>query len=399
MTGFFVEPLESLMFGRPQSFLAGEAHGAASQFPPSAYAFQGLLRTHLLHASKHPIDLEDLRSRERIEALVGTPDALKDGWQITGPYPARFVTREDYPVLEPWLPIPRFLVRTDQGIIRVRPLSNEQGGLNDLGVQTMFGRPELGPCETMKGWLSASALWKVLSAVDRDETWSCSSTDWSGELPPFVLRESRPGLAIEPGTATAKDEMLYFLDTLRFSHRSGFWGRLTAPNLDDFEPNALTKGMSSFGRKGRLVRFDAVAEFDPAWRRVDLGEHLPTSVNETDRFWLITLSPLRVEDTRNLTPRISLPPDVVVHVEAALTGSPLVLGGFSLANGAARPNRLYAPAGSAWAIRLLGGTHDSRASALRALHNKHPFGSLEEAAMGFGHIVVGLGPSVDGDEK
>ncbi|MFC1642669.1 type III-B CRISPR module-associated Cmr3 family protein [Myxococcota bacterium] len=400
MKHFFVEPVESLMFGQPRSFAAGEAHRSVSLFPPSPYAFQGLVRSRLLHATRGPLDFEAAGARERIETLVGSPDALKPDWQITGPYPAlRRQIEEGTTVLEPWLPVPRFLVRgRAREILWARPVADVQGGLSDLGEMLLFGRPEAGPCKALTGWLSAAALKAALTSGRSRSPLEWTHDSWRPGLPPFVEQELRPGLAITPGGAAARHGLLYFLEALRFAPDGGFWARFAPELSDDFETSALETGMASFGRKGRLVRFGGVAEVDPAWRSLLAGEHLPQEISETELCWLVALSPLRLDDPRELVLRTPLPDGVKLEVRTALTGPPLTLGGFSLARGTARPNRVYVPAGSAWAVGLVGGTPHTRAQALRTLHDSHPFGPPEEAAMGFGHILAGRGPSGTGDE-
>lgn len=399
MRYFFVEPVESLMFGHPRSFAAGEAHRSTSLFPPSPYAFQGLLRSRLLHAARPPLDFEAPDARNRIEALVGTPDALKASWQITGPYPARRIRLDDGAMmLDPWFPAPRFLLRGEkEEILMARPTSKTHEAQSDLEGALLFGRPEAGSCEPLTGWLSSAGLEAALASGFSNMCGAEVSQNWSPSLPPFVQHDLRPGLALKPGASTAQHGLLYFLEAVRFAPDSGFWGRFSPELPEDFAADALEAGLASFGRKGRLVRFDGVEKISPAWEALLAKRHLPKESDEDDLHWLVTLSPLRLEAPHTLTPRTPLPGGVRLEVRAALTGAPLTLGGFSLARGTARPNRLYVPAGSAWAVQLKGGTPQSRAEALRILHDSHPFGPPEEAAMGFGHILVGLGSRTGGD--
>lgn len=400
MKHFFVRPMESLMFGPPRSFAAGEAHRSASLFPPSPYAFQGLVRTRLLHSATSSIDLDDPGSSKGIEALVGSPDALKAGWQITGPYPAHRRTDDaGENILSPWFPAPRFLQRSrNNEILSVRPITNVQPGRNDLDESLLLGRPEVGPCETLSGWISTAALKDALSLGTSPGALKWSDDSWQPDLPSFVQREFQPGLAIHRGARVVQEGLLYFVEALRFGPESGMWARLASPASHDFEVDALETDIGAFGRKGRVVHFESAQELDADWNSVLAGEHLPKTVQESERFWLVTLSPIRVANAFTLRPREALPDGVSMKIDAALTGSPVALGGFSLTRGAARPNRLYVPAGSSWAIRLLGGTPRTRAQALRTIHDAHPFGPPEEAAMGFGHILVGRGPSGTGDE-
>lgn len=139
--------------------------------------------------------------------------------------------------------------------------------------------------------------------------------------------------------------------------------------------------------------FHAVASLHPDWTHVMEGRHLPDTIDqEGECFWLLALTPAFLTDPGRPLDRFIPVGDVAVTVEAALTGRPVTVGGFEMASGRPRPNRLYVPAGSAWLLRLDGGTPETRAATVRALNNRHPLGDPAEAAMGFGHTLVGRGP-------
>ncbi len=399
---FFIEPSETLMFGQPQSFAAGEAHRSQSLFPPSPFTFQGLIRTHLLHHARPPIDFEARGVQKEIASLVGPPDQLPKDWQLTGPYPARKRKQKEENVwIEPWVPAPRFLLCNEVGkIFSAQPMSRAHNSLNDLeNHQILLGRPETGECKPMTGWVAPGALKQALTLTDHDSPLDWRNKQWTDEpLPPFVRHEFQPGLAIEPGSATASHGLLYFLEAIRFEADSGLLGDFSASLPSRLDDSALEEGAALFGRKGRLVSFHGVDRLDSDWEDVMTGRHLPEEVTEMDCFWLVTLTPVRLENSLQLTPRESFAGGVYMETLAALTGPPLTLGGFSIAEINARPNRLYLPAGSAWAVCIRGGNSETRAGALRVLNNRNPFGPTYEAAMGFGHIVVGRAPTFNGGE-
>ncbi len=402
MKQFFIEPAETLMFGQPKSFVAGETHRSQSLFPPSPFTFQGLIRTHLLHHAQPAIDFEASGVREEIASLVGPPDQLPQDWQLTGPYPARKRKQEENVWIEPWVPAPRFLLRNgNDHILSAQPMSRAHNSLNDLeNHQILLGRPETGECKPMTGWVAPGALKQALTLTDHDSPLSWTDKQWTGEsLPPFVHQEFQPGLAIKSGSATASHGLLYYLDAIRFKAGSGLFGGFSAPLPNRLDDSALEEGAALFGRKGRLVSFHGVDRLDSEWEDIIEGHHLPEEVSEMDCFWLVTLTPVRLENALSLTPREAFAGGVHMETLAALTGPPITLGGFSIAEGNARPNRLYVPAGSAWAVCITGGNSETRAAALRALNNHYPFGPPHEAAMGFGHIVVGRAPSFFGGKK
>jgi CRISPR-associated protein Cmr3 len=397
---FLVEPLESVFFGPPRSFSAGEAHRADSIFPPSPFTFQGLIRSQLLRSVDPPLDLDDwsASAREDRAQLVGGPDSLPAGWQLQGPFPARRVPADD-PAgeewVEPWVPTPRFVRRHQPRPVSVRPVVSTHLGFNDLEDDIagepflLCGQPDLeSEHELLGGWLGPSNLYAALAGADK---WN--ARHYSPSLPPFVWQEQQPGLAIDPDTGTAHAGMLYFLSSLRFRYRTGLLGNLSGSLDDRLLPSALTASVGSAGRKGRLVSFTPAESFHPDWSRVMAGDYLPAEVTEEDTFWLVTLTPVRlpgapVQFELRVTARDNARPRIL----AALTGRPVTLGGYQMATGQGRPNRLYVPAGSAWLIRIDGGTPESRAEVLRQLHNAHRMGDPNEAGFGCGHTVVGIAP-------
>ncbi len=393
---FFVEPVEPVTFGPPQSFTAGDAHRSRSQFPPSPITFQGLVRSQLLRGAKPSLDLDDWSDRARRERadLVGRPEALPTGWQLQGPHPARWVADPDgegEPVLQPWVMAPPFLLHYRTCPVHAREIVSTHQAMNDLGTERpLFGRLDLGAMISLGGWIGPDNLWFAL-AGEGAAPWTAAQ--WCPESPPFVHSEHQPGLAIDGRTGSARHGMLYFLSALRFDRDSGLLGGLSGILPNPLRRDSLTQGSGSAGRKGRLVTFRGAGRLHPVWRRILEGRHLPDEVEDGARFWLLSLTPVRVGDPPNPHLMAKVPSGVEVEFVTALTGRPIAIGGYEIATGRPRPNRLYAPGGSTWLIKISGGTPEERGKALRQLHDQHPLGPPQEAAFGFGYTLVGLGPA------
>lgn len=390
-TRFLVRPLEAVYFGPPQSFSAGEAHRADSAFPPSCFTFQGMVRSQLLRRVKPMLDLDDQRAAARAEraALVGGPDALPAGWQLTGPLPARVRTLPDgAAVTEPWVPTPRLLWVRDQHAARARIVNARHPAMNDLdGASELVGCPQFENAQPGVGWVDPVALAFALTGTG---TWPAPGH--AERLPPFVRREHRPGLALEGDTA--RHGMLYFLGTLRFEQSaqapSGLLGWLRGDWDEGIPETALASGLAGAGRKERPVAFIEPPALDPVFQDLLDGHHLPTAVDPDELFWLVTTTPVALDSPT--APVDALGDGVRFETVALLSGQSVTLGGYRYADARTRPNREYLAAGTCWLFRLTGGDAVSRAEALRRLNNCHRFGDPLEAAFGFGHTLVGLGP-------
>jgi CRISPR-associated protein Cmr3 len=398
---FLVEPLESVNFGPPRSLSAGEAHFIRSQFPPSPLTFQGMVRTQLLRGANPALDLESGESRSVIEQLVGYSSELPSEWQLHGPFPTLWEKLDDKlsnlnePFAEtliarPWIPTPRYLLHAGASTEHAREIQSPHPGLSDLGQDTpLFGLPEYGEAKPRGGWIGPTNLRYAFAGSAR-HCWD--QNQWAKQMPPFVKSEFQPGLAIDHSSSSAQHGMLYFSQALRFKRGSGLLGCLQASLDHRLDARCLTSGVGQAGRKGRLVEFRPVEKLDPNWEYIIQGKHLPELVKDDERFWLVMLTPVRISNPRDPSLRTSFQ-DIQVEFIAALTGRAFSIGGFQIVGGSPRPNCLYLPAGSAWLIQLRGGNLESRASALRALHNNHPLGPANEAAMGFGHTLIGLVPT------
>jgi CRISPR-associated protein Cmr3 len=387
---FLVRPLEPVYFGPPATFAAGDVLTGDSQFPPSPWAFQGLVRTHLLAGSEPALDLADRsrKARKAVAELVGEPDALPAGWRLRGPLPAGWDGENGVHV--PWLPAPRYLLRDGARLALGRRVAPAHPGCSDAAPEReelLVGRSDAPAARARGGWLSAADMWAVLSGRLPE-----SRSAVKDELPPWVSYERRVGLSIDREELRARSGLIYTRGNLRFQYRAGLVAWLEGELKPPLSFRALSSGTRTAGRGGRQVAFEPVAALDPAWHRLVAGEHLPDAVPDGFELWLVALGPVRVGGGSVREPEVhaDLPAGVRLEILTALAGRPLVLGGFSMARGASRDNHVYAPPGSAWLCRLAGGSPEQRGEALRRLHDRNPLGPRQEAPFGFGHCLVGL---------
>ena len=398
---FLIRPLEPLYFGPPRSFSAGENHYSVSQFPPSPFAFQGLIRSHLLRSvSDPPLDLNDWSKPAVLERekIVGRPSGLPSDWQIKGPLPANVSSDSrtsglDASIAAPWVPAPGFLMGESGQPEFARPVRSTHEGMNDLdNAFVLLGRPELGLLSSIGGWIGPNNLLYALSGGKKGK-WD--PDEYADPYPPFIRSEFQPGVAIDSDAGSSVHGMLYALESLRFGHGTGLLGWFSG-SIDERIPlDAFERGIVGAGRKGRIAFMEKVESLHPAWQQILEGTHLPHRVEESACFWLVALTPARMSNHLHPEIKTDLSPGIRVIFKGAVRRGSVTLGGYQMATGKSRSNRHYFPAGSVWLFQLKGGDPETRATALRLLNDSAALGSGGETSFGFGHTLVGIGP----DEK
>lgn len=403
---FLIRPMEPLYFGKPSSFSAGEGRHGQSEFPPTPLAFQGIVRSHLLRSINNPeLDLNDWTTgaKDMREELVGGSDFFPSGWQLKGPYPVRPIKIKDKfettkTVFCPWVPTPLYMLKHQKRAVHAELITQGNTGFNDLGKKYpqenlfMSGRPDLDALKPIGGWIGPANL---SFALEKNDNKKWDEDQYGKNFPPFIHQEYQPGVAIDSASGTSKQGMLYALKSLRFEYGSGLVGWFDGQVDQRIPDDALAKGVVGAGRKNRAAILEEMPDMDETWQKIYDGIYLPPEPEENQLFWIVALSPVRVADP--VHPVISFtPPDGVrIVIHGAITGKPAVIGGFQMADGRTRPNRLYIPAGSSWLFRLKGGTPQARSQALSQLHNSNALGPRNEAAFGFGHIFIGIGPKME----
>lgn len=429
MTGshwILLRPIDRLYFGPPRAQVAGEVHGGRSDFPPSPFTVAGMVRTRLLEGAMPGLDLGDWSPAERSRRarLVGTANELPPGWQLVGPFPA-IETNERVGRLEPWLPLPAWIVcadgwrlepyrfiarRGEESVHTEEGLSSTPIADDDLEFEnegSWVGAPHVKTVEHGPTWVPASVLGRIL-AGDKplsigDEPWVRPWKDryleGSGARmagPSFVKWESAPGVAIDPESGTAMDSMLYALDMLRFAPRSGLLVSVTAALEPPLSEGSLEHGVGRAGRKGQAAAFEPATRVSSSWNSLLDGGHLGAPAEE-DTFWLYLGTPAGLRDPyRDVISelRAAAPHGVAVSLLALVTGEPLVIGGLAMDGGQPRSNALYARAGSGWLVRLTGGRSEERQAVLQRFHGCSTLGPEKERAFGFGFTLVGRGPRI-----
>lgn len=399
----FMRPLEWVHVGPPSSAPAGEAHHTKSLFPPPASTWQGALRTALLRAVSG-LNLSPSTDKSTITNLVGPPDKLPIGWQMDGPWPAG----PSKLGLMPWLPVPAWLLSESEDddhkqtrhelATMAEPdepevdwLSGGPSGSDPQDWRPWSSRRLLRPTPA-QGWLSVADLLRLLAGHPDGLTVK--------ELPPFVHRDVRPGVAVKPD-GSPRSGMLYFLEAHRFDDEAGLLGGVQGPLHPDLPSDALHRGTAVLGRKHRQLTLQAPPPLDPAWELFTAGAHLPDQLPDGARVWVGLSTPafLDKEADRQQPPletESSRQAGVTFTAKATLLGKELVRGGlrvYGRGDPQILPNRPWLPAGSGWLVQVQGGDPASRAAAVRSLHHRCLLGPPELRAFGAGRLLVGLDPS------
>lgn len=407
----FLRPVTSLYFGRPGSLPAGEAHVGISWFPPPISAFQGMIRTKLLQ------EAGVFQPEKRVEELVGTPEALPDDWALNGPFPACYPRPGE---LQLWFPMPCFLLppldRSRLEPVVARPLSSGDGypelvddemqpeGLSDKHDSQpqrlqLAGAPAEAKLKSEACWISSGNLyWAFSQGHSAYASLSWRPEECSRDLPPFVRRETRTGLARQKDTRGTKIEitgraeegMLYFLSALRFSPLSGFFGSLKAELSNPLSSQALEQGPILAGKKGGVLAFEKPDGQDIWWSRLEAGEHLANCpVPDGALVWISLLTPGCWGSAAALLKLLHPGPELTVELVSFLGHAPIFLGGFSLAKKRQRPVRSWYPAGTSILVRLTGGTEEARRDCLLHWNNNCLLvENKTERPFGYGHILV-----------
>lgn len=411
MIGILMRPLDWVAFGLPRPSSAGETHHRSTDLPTPT-AFQGMLRTALLAATGDDFSDRSDSAQQKRDALVGSPRALPPGWQLRGPFFTNLVPKGGGVIAQPWVPAPRHVLRASSGpvlaqLLRSTPVENGPAALNDLSgaaEPVLLAHPALDATEPLGGWLSPRGLRWALSGETSRAPWHADDHSLRA-LPPFVNHEQLAGIEVDAKTGTARDGMLFSAQVLRFCASSGLAGWLSATLPPAIPPDALTRGdLAACGWRSRPVVLDALPPVDPELERVTRGDHLPAQPRADQGFFLIALTPApcalgqpSIEAVEcSIAAHPGWPRAVEVRVLASSTGAPRVIGGLEAASRRPRPNRSYWEAGSAWMFVLRGGSPAVRAEALRILNDAHVLGQ-DLVSFGYGHTLVGVGPSVNTD--
>lgn len=394
-----IVPAGPVYFGDGRPTVAGETDYGEGRFPPSPRTMQGIVRTALLRAVSD-LDLTPGRARQRIAELVGPPGALPAGWQMAGPWLAHWKENEtgELQDVEPWLPLPRYMVRKNEELVALRPMQLNGDGAK--GMRWDLPQKLVAACRDARyerGYMNAAALRVVLAgAIPRRKNKDTreNAPYFVDGNPTFVRVEPRTGLALEKSENglskdMAAEGMLYTLGYHRLADNAGFILRFRG-NLADrkLDPAALTRGTIAVGGRNRLARLLRIASWSHDFERALEPIHLPEQAEENARYWLWTTTPAPIDEPwkPEITPNTY--GGARVTMLAAAVGKLEAIGGFSIARRHGNAVRHYCPAGSAWLIAIAGGTPAERGMLARALHDSATIGPETLRAFGFGHTLL-----------
>lgn len=394
MTTLFIEPSDVWLFRDGRPFSAGSDHRARSIFPPFPSVTAGMLRTsYLLTKEAHlPLyakaifgkgDEVEATSAER-EAIIsaykdiGSPKsgdygdlrirgpylATWDGNSLTRYYPAPadlFVNNDASNASKDICLIPE--VRADATIN-----TNLQGGITKPRLLWLPQRSDdEHKVEAASGWLSESEIAKYLTGKQA-EVAKISLTP-NEELFDY---ENRLGIALQPGSKSTVEGMLYTVDFIRTNWQHGkhigiYLEVLTSGSSKDIAASWPDEGVVSIGGERRAGLY----------RKVDVTPDSSPTTAPKRKLKVYLSTPTYFQNgwyPANWSEYFSGNPQLV----AAAISPTVTMGGFDLAHHRHKAAKRYVPAGSVYYLE----------SDTEIEYNQKPI-TDEGGEIGFGQILIG----------
>lgn len=365
---FDIFPKEPLFFRDARPFDKGEGW-ATGIFPPLPSTVYGALRAAGL--SRSGISYDDfLTGKETVSQEMGTPAK-------TGSFSIRSILLHDD--FGPLVPMPLDLRRRDSDLL-VRLEPEQANGTvvdDDAKNHTLLvpGRPDDDE-DTLSRWLDFSGLDDYLQGkrVLRHSV-------RHGER---FVGEPKIGIQISPQSGTAEGERLYFQEMIRL--RLGYHIAVSAANGHSLGESGALK----LGHDGRLCSYvknheDIQYTVDPDYR-TKFVNGMRTSKN---RFVILFTSPALLSGGWLPAPKAWN--KFEISISTAVIGRPMMVAGWNMATGAAKPMRKAVPPGSVYYCKLEKGDAGELFDTWfdRNLSDADP----DAAKQGFGHMLLGVAPS------
>ncbi len=381
-----IEALDTLFFRGPDPFIAGESVFLRSLFPPTPRTIQGMVRTTLLEEHCTDLSLFAAGKCDRcpveetcaVRDVVGSPQGIGT-LRLRGPYVLCKV-RGGFTRL---YPTPGDL-RVDECDKPFRLALGDPTPCDMGNVRLPRGRDGtayFGEDDVDRGWITEEGL---RSYLDGDLPMAEQLVGRSKLLD----GEPRVGLARDAKTRTALKSMLYSIEPLRPRSGVGLGVRV------DGAPDSLLRaglGLRRLGGEGRLV--DVTERVASAM--APLGAPARAEIARTGRLLLLLLQPADFDgnwlphgfsryDENGVTIWRGQVKGIALKIIVSCGGSPVAIGGWSLADGHSTALRRYVPAGTVYYCELEGPFDVD--SVLNMLDDAKVGGDTE---IGFGHMAVG----------
>lgn len=398
---FLADPLDVVWLRGGRPFSSGDGSQDRGLFPPTPWTWQGMIRTAMLDRALG----ERLRGtpQAEVEALIGPPSRLPEGWRLLGPLPACPVAGEALDgTVEPWVRWPLLLSEVDREVpqrARLMPTADWIGP----APERLYGF-RAGAKAASGGWISARnlawALWGIGEWRVDGRTRQTKRAQGGRDLPPFVHEEPRTGLVIDRQTGTAADHLLYTAVHHRFAPGAGLWGGVVGAGT---LAHGLTGGAAALGHRLRSVTL-APAALPTEAELLLSGAEWPDQALSGELFArAVLLSPAPIPEASPLESEqgvpacpFNCPPGVQVVGGQARRGPDI--GGFDrIGKGGGRPSRRMWAAGSWWALRLSEAAPKVQRERLALLAATDPTHCTVDEQLGFGQRAVGLFDPQTGD--
>ncbi len=366
-------PLDVVFFRDARAFGAGADHRAFTLLPPQPTTVHGALRAWL--ASQR-----GWRPGSDLPAGLGSAEDPGE-LRVRGPFLARLdgeraITRHPFPA-------DAAVLGDGDGTLRVlaRRSAAPPWILSDADADAIaLAPPGSGTQEEPPAGLEAPQLLRNLRGeevvIERE-----TSRRLSGYGLGLAAREPRTGIALDRGTRTAREGLLYTAEYARLADDAALVADVW---LGDDDP-PIEQGVVALGGERRLAGVRPVEPDD--W---ELGSAIQALVGRRRlRLYLLSAAPfpggsrpLGLEQGEGVLAGRR------VRLVGEFVGRPVRVGGFDLARGRPRPSRWAVPPGSVYRVELLDGPADEEL--VRTLHGRSlfPEGSVEER-IGWGQVLLG----------
>lgn len=376
----FVEPLDVLFFRDGKPFVAGEAHRAESIFPPTAMTFQGAIRSKFIYDSG--VSFEAFRGEDEsakgVVKAIGRPNGMDDYGDLLLQGP--FIARRENAVVEDLFPLPADILferdpvpgHSSPTVCRLEPSEDcpVQSDL-DSRLKPVWPHPSK-RVEGKGGFISKRAITDYLKG--KVDSLEITATD------DILFHELRPGLRMDTERRRPKTGQLYFGDFLRLKSNYGF--TLSVEGIEISE-----NGWLKLGGESRACWYEKI---EPPPSPLSLPDGVASAIDKSRRFKLYIASPAFFKQgwLPGFISRDTLEGErgsVSIQLESVLTGKPLLLGGWDLANNQPKAMKRFVRSGSIYWFRLLKGTGKD---VVREFHRQ----CISElgASIGFGLTFTGV---------
>jgi len=390
MPDYLITPYDVLFFRGNKSFDFGQWH-TEGVFPPYPSTFQGFVRNKML-VDAGLIDYSGkIQDKAQALALIGDDASLKVS--ITGPFLMDCSNNEIY------FPTPADLYRKkeDESPCRSAGPADNRWLESDLDYSLACGMlPEKKPEKVMPPqYISLSTLSEYRKRIDNITVAPADLTTEENRVGIMLNRDY-----VSKGQKSVQSERFYVTPYQRMKHHAGLFCHTDKP---------LKNGPLKLGSESHLVGVAALTTENKLEDKLaETRENLVAGIIASKTLRIVLLHPgifpggwLPFPERVEKGILLMETDDLLLQLICAYTGAPLRISGYSFEknrNGGAvtlKPLINAVPAGAVYMLRIINGT-DEQIKAFIHKYDNRKIPVQTYSAMGFNHVILAVGPNMDG---